>query len=137
MFIKVFCGVYCLFLLGLSVCKSAELLLPEIHGFEAWLGGDKLMHLKLALLLSFVILTAFAPKGLFHRAWRVLLIMLLLIIALCIDELHQLLLGSRRFEWLDTAYGVLGLGLGLLGRLLLDCAFIVVRQYKLSGIPDK
>jgi hypothetical protein len=53
--------------------------------------------------------------------------MALLASALLVDELHQLLLGSRHFDWVDTAYGLLGLVLGLISRFLIDVPFYAIK----------
>lgn len=119
--------LYALLLFLLSASKSAELFLPQILALQAWLGGDKLMHLKLASVLSFVAITAFAPLKSKRRPLVLLIIMALLASALLADELHQLLLGSRHFDWADTAYGLLGLVLGLISRLLIDVPFYAIR----------
>ena len=108
MFIRrlIFAG-YLLFLALLSVCKSAEIFLPYIYQFEAYLGGDKLMHFKLALLLGVLAAVTFYRK-------QMLVVILLLVVALVIDESAQYVLSCRRFEWLDGLYGVAGLALGVL-----------------------
>lgn len=97
--------VYLAFLVLLSVCKSAEIFLPYIYQFEAFLGGDKWMHFKLALLLGFFAVSVFSAK-------KLVLVLLVLLIGLFVDEAMQYLLASRRFEWLDALYGVSGLLFG-------------------------
>jgi len=120
-------AIYCLGLLSLTASKSLELFLPEIYQLEAFLGGDKLMHLKLSLLLS--ILACFASQQLhllktLSLSWRLLLIQGVLVAGLIIDEAHQQITSSRRFEWLDLSYGVFGLVIGLIIYLL----FIIIRR---------
>jgi hypothetical protein len=108
--------IYCLILLLLTVFKSAELYLPAIHQLQAWLGGDKLMHLKLAVILSiFACAAALKLKvwGELKLVWRLFFIQLFLMTALLLDESHQYLAYSRRFEWLDYYYGISGLFIGL------------------------
>jgi len=108
--------VYCLVLLLLTVFKSAEMYLPAIHQLQAWLGGDKLMHLKLSLLLSlFACIAGRRLKilGSLKLPGQLFCIQLFLVTALLLDESHQYLTHSRRFEWLDFSYGVLGLFIGL------------------------
>jgi len=108
--------VYCLVLLLLTVFKSAEMYLPAIHQLQAWLGGDKLMHLKLSLLLSlFACIAGRQLKilGSLKLPGQLFCIQLFLVTALLLDESHQYLTHSRRFEWLDFSYGVLGLFIGL------------------------
>jgi hypothetical protein len=100
----------------LSFFKSAELFLPANYQFEVWLGGDKLMHLKLSVVLS--VLACFAAssikKGLpLNTVWRVLFMQLFLVSCLLLDEAHQYLAPSRRFELLDFYYGAGGLLIGL------------------------
>jgi protein-S-isoprenylcysteine O-methyltransferase Ste14 len=92
------------------------LFLPAIYQFEAWLGGDKLMHLKLSVVLS--MLACFAVSNIkknlpLNAAWRIVFIQLFLVVCLFFDEAHQYLAPSRRFEWLDLYYGVGGLLIGL------------------------
>jgi hypothetical protein len=100
----------------LSFFKSAELFLPAIYHFEAWLGGDKLMHLKLSIILS--VLACFVSNNIkkgfpLNTVWRLLLMQLFLVSCLLLDEAHQNLAPSRRFEWLDFYYGARGLLIGL------------------------
>jgi hypothetical protein len=107
---------YCLLLLLLTTFKSAELFLPAIYQLEAWLGGDKLMHLKLSILLS--LFACMAAQGFKYLAalklvWRLFFIQIFLMLALLLDESHQYLAYSRRFEWLDYYYGISGLFIGL------------------------
>ncbi|MFT6859657.1 MAG: VanZ family protein [Thalassolituus oleivorans] len=96
-------------LVVLSVCKTAEWFLPSINALEHWLGGDKWMHLKLATILSF--LACFASERVIEFALgrRILAVFGFLVAALLLDEAHQYIVASRRFEWLDSAYGVCGL----------------------------
>lgn len=112
----------------LSFLKSAELFLPDIYQFEAWLGGDKLVHLKLSILLSFLA-CACALKlkiwGQLKLEWKLFFIQLFLMIALLLDESHQYLASSRRFEWLDYVYGISGLLIGLVAYGLL----LVLKYY--------
>jgi hypothetical protein len=110
----------------LSLFKSAEVFLPAIYQFEAWLGGDKLMHLKLASVLS--VLACFTASNIkmgfaLHTFWRLLGVQSLLASCLLLDEAHQYLAASRRFEWLDFYYGAGGLLIGL----LIYCCFLGVK----------
>ena len=60
MFIKYgifLCYACCLALL--SLFKTAEMFLPFIYDLERFLGGDKLMHLKLSFILTLLALIAF------------------------------------------------------------------------------
>jgi VanZ family protein len=100
----------------LSFFKSAELFLPSIHQFEVWLGGDKLMHLKLSTLLSFLACAGVHKLKLWGELkllWKLFFIQLFLTIALLLDESHQYFASTRRFEWLDYSYGISGLFIGL------------------------
>lgn len=124
-------AIYCVGLLLLTTSKSLELFLPEIYQLEAWLGGDKLMHLKLSLVLS--ILACFASQQAsqqlgflksFNLLWRLVFVQGVLVVGLVIDETHQQVASSRRFEWLDLSYGVTGLAVGLMIYLL----FITIRR---------
>jgi VanZ family protein len=108
--------LYCFFLLSLSALKSAGLFLPLLLQFEAMLGGDKLMHLQLALVLS--LLACLASRVFFVRKaialpWQLMAVFIILSAGLLLDELHQYLLSSRHFELMDTAFGVTGVALGL------------------------
>jgi hypothetical protein len=107
---------YCIVLFLLSAFKSTELFLPAIYQFEAWLGGDKLMHLKLSIVLSLLACSvaqrakAWLKLSLF---WRLFFAQIFLMLGLLLDESHQYLTHSRRFEWMDFSYGVIGLFIGL------------------------
>jgi hypothetical protein len=121
--LKVFFTFYCCLLLILSFFKSTEIFLPTIYQFEAWLGGDKLMHLKLSSVLS--VLGCFVACNIMknfaiHNFWRLLFFQLFLTSCLLLDETHQYLAPSRRFEWLDFYYGAFGLFIGL----LIYCCFL-------------
>jgi hypothetical protein len=108
--------IYCFLLLMLSVFKSAEFFLPAIYQFEAWLGGDKLMHLKLSIVLSVLacfVVNKIKPDLPLNKFWRLALMQFFLLVCLLIDETHQYLAASRRFEWLDFYYGASGLLIGL------------------------
>ena len=114
--------LYGLFLLLLSGLKSAQLCLPVISTLEVVLGGDKLMHFYLALLLSFlawpVALLINNKKYSTSIVFTLLFGFLSLLLAL--DELHQLLVGSRYFELKDTLFGVAGLIMGFVIRMVLN-----------------
>ncbi len=103
-------------LIALSAFKSAELFLPTIYQLEAFFGGDKLMHLKLSIGLSYLALFALVKAGDDVKLLSVLLrasaVCTLLISGLLLDELHQALVATRRFEWWDLAYGMAGIGIG-------------------------
>ena len=107
--------IYGCFLISLSVFKTSEIFLPYIYQLEAFLGGDKLMHLKLSAVLSILALFALIPNG--KQGLKLLAhafgICFLLITGLMLDELHQALISTRRFEWLDFIYGVSGISMGL------------------------
>lgn len=108
---------YLFFLLALSGCKSAEIFLPYIYQLEAWLGGDKWMHFKLAAVLG--VLAVWLAEG------RKLVVLLTLFsLGIFIDEFHQYVLASRRFEWLDSLCGLAGLCAGSCGALLAKLAFV-------------
>ena len=98
--------LYLVFLMALSICKSAEIFLPYIYQFEYFLGGDKWMHFKLALLLGLLSVLAFTST-------RLIWVLLMLLSGLVLDEALQYVLASRRFEWLDGIYGVAGLLFGV------------------------
>lgn len=122
--------VYGSFLIALSACKTAEIFLQPIYQLEDLLGGDKLMHLKLSAILATLALIALIPNS--KDGLKVVLhafgICLLLILGLMTDEFHQALISTRRFEWLDFAYGVSGIGIGLAGYLI-GC--VTIRTAKL------
>ncbi|MGB0504028.1 MAG: hypothetical protein ACPGGD_08240 [Thalassolituus sp.] len=110
--------VYGALLLALSAFKSAEVALPTVYGIERWLGGDKWMHFKLSGILA--ILACFASERVLDLAAikRTLRVFPVLVLALAIDEALQFLTATRRFEFLDLAWGVSGLLAGALGYLL-------------------
>ena len=109
--------VYAIGLIVLSACKSAEIGLPQIHGLEAWLGGDKSMHFTLSAILA--ALACFASERVLDLApiTRTIVVCCVLVTALSLDEGLQYVLASRRFELLDLAFGSLGLLTGTLGYL--------------------
>ena len=113
--------VYGCFLIALSIFKTTEIMLPAIYQMESFLGGDKLTHFILSSILSFLALWALAYKSSKSIVYRCFIICLLLIIGLLADELHQALVGSRRFEWLDFACGVGGIGLGFMSFFAIHC----------------
>ena len=116
--------LYGALLLALSVLKSVEVALPTVYGIEHWLGGDKWMHFKLSGILA--ILACFASERVLDLAAikRTLRVFPVLVLALAIDEALQFLTATRRFEFLDLAWGVSGLLAGALGYLLV----VVVRD---------
>ncbi len=109
--------VYAIGLIVLSACKSAEIGLTQIHGLEAWLGGDKSMHFTLSAILA--VLACFASERVLDLApiTRTIVVFCVLVTALSLDEGLQYVLASRRFELLDLAFGSLGLLTGTLGYL--------------------
>jgi hypothetical protein len=124
--------VYGCFLIALSLLKTNEVLLPVIYQIEAMLGGDKLMHLILSSLLCVIALWALVPNltessGLNIGRWLFwcLWVCVLLILGLLLDEFHQAFVSSRRFELLDFAYGVGGIGIGFV-------VFIIINSPKLT-----
>lgn len=123
--------IYGCFLIALSVFKTSEILLPYIYQLEALLGGDKLMHLKLSAVLSILALFALIPnkkQGL-KLLTHALGICFLLIGGLMLDELHQALISTRRFEWLDFAYGVGGISIGLTAYLTFVLLRLTQKQF--------
>jgi hypothetical protein len=111
----------------LSLLKSAELFLPAIYQFEAWLGGDKLMHFKLSIVLS--VMACFAVSNInkgfsLNTFWRLLWMQSFLVSCLLLDEALQYLAASRRFEWLDFYYGAGGILIGL----SIYCCFWAVKN---------
>ncbi|MBL4799491.1 MAG: VanZ family protein [Oleispira sp.] len=121
--------LYCFFLLTLSALKSAGLFLPLLLQFQAMLGGDKLMHLQLATILSLLACLAFQiffVRKAIDLIWQLLVIFVVLSTALLLDELHQYLLSSRHFELMDTVFGILGIAIGL----VVYCAVVVIKNYR-------
>jgi len=110
--------LYAGFLVVLSAFKSAELFLPTIHAMEVFLGGDKWMHLLLAVPLSLMANLAAESVMKLSSFRRILLVMVVLVLALLMDELHQQFIASRRFDWQDSVWGSTG--------LLLGCAIYVL-----------
>ena len=109
--------VYAIGLIVLSAFKSAEIGLAQIHGLEAWLGGDKSMHFTLSAILA--VLACFASERVLDLApiTRTIGVCFVLLAALTLDEGLQYVLASRRFELLDLTFGSLGLLAGVLGYL--------------------
>jgi len=105
--------LYCALLLLMSGFKSAEMYLQAINGFEKWLGGDKLMHLYLAMVLAFLAMPVARAASYKNKALNVVSLFVILMSCLLLDELHQAGVGSRYFEWQDTLFGGLGLIIGL------------------------
>ncbi len=112
---------YSVFLMALTVFKSVKIFTPELAFLEAGLGGDKLEHLILALLLSFLVWPVVwgFNDGRWLKLRATLFILLLLIFALLLDEFHQFFISSRHFDWQDSAFGVAGLLMGLILRVLI------------------
>ena len=100
-------------LISLSAFKSLEIYLPTLFLIERLMGGDKWMHLKFSAILS--ILACFASERVLDLAAfrRMLVVLMSLMLALAIDESLQYLLVSRRFEFLDYAYGLSGVVSGI------------------------
>ena len=121
--------IYGCLLVSLSVLKTAEMFLPAISALESWLGGDKLMHLKLSFGLAVLALMTFVQiETTAKRILHSLVVCLILISGLFADEFHQALVSTRRFEWLDLSYGVAGIFMGFL--LFLFTSFLLERIQK-------
>ncbi len=112
--------LYCALLLLMSGFKSAEMYLQYINGLETWLGGDKLMHLYLAMVLAFLALPVARALKVKNKALNVVTLFVLLMSCLLLDELHQAGVSSRHFDWHDTLFGGLGLIMGLSVRLFFE-----------------
>ncbi len=112
--------LYCALLLLMSGFKSAEMYLHYINGLEKWLGGDKLMHLYLAMVLALLAMPVARAVNYKNKALNVFTLFVILIACLLLDELHQAMLGSRHFDWHDTLFGGLGLIIGLSIRLFFE-----------------
>ncbi len=112
--------LYCAALLLMSGFKSAEMYLHYINGFEKWLGGDKLMHLYLAMVLAFLAMPVARAVNYKNKTLNVFTLFIILIACLLLDELHQAMVGSRHFDWHDTLFGGLGLIMGLSIRLFFE-----------------
>lgn len=132
MIAKALFAVYAIFLLALSACKSTGIGLSELNLLQGALGGDKLMHFQLAGLLAFLGFTAFASVNTRSRVTRLFTVLLLLAGVLLMDEFHQYYVGARHFDWLDTVYGVFGLLVGLVIRLLMDYSFLCFKRPKVN-----
>ncbi len=113
-------ALYCAVLLLMSGFKSAEMYLQTINGFEKWLGGDKLMHLYLAMVLAFLAVPVARAVTYKNITLNVFTLFIILITCLLLDELHQAMVDSRHFDWHDTLYGGLGLIIGLNVRLFFE-----------------
>ena len=125
--------IYGSFLIALSIFKTSEIFLPQIYQFEAFLGGDKWMHFKLSSLLAFIALLTFTPatKENYKLIVRTIIICILLATGLLMDEFHQALASTRRFEWLDFIYGLSGIGLGLVCYLTV---LLLMHKYQLRFV---
>lgn len=112
---------YAFFLLALTMFKSIEVFRSELAFIEASLGGDKIEHFILALLLSFLVwpVAWSLNNSRYSKARVTVFTLLLLILALLLDELHQFFISSRHFDWQDSAFGVAGLLVGLILRVLI------------------
>jgi len=119
--------LYGLFLLLLSGLKSAQLCLLAISTLEVGLGGDKLMHFYLALLLSFLAwpVALLINNKKYSTSIVFTLLFCFLSVLLIFDELHQLVLISRHFELKDTLFGVSGLAMGLVIRMVLNKSLLL------------
>ncbi len=119
--------LYSLFLLLLSGLKSAQLCLPTISTLEVGLGGDKLMHFYLALLLSFLAwpVALLINNKKYSASVVATFLFGLLSTLLLLDESHQLSVDSRHFELKDTLFGVSGLAMGLVIRVVLDKSLLL------------
>lgn len=103
---------YSMFLGVLSLFKSLGFQLEQIYALEEWLGGDKWAHFQLAAVLAVLGCFAFDRVLDLRPYWSVVPVVIVLAIALAIDETVQYLLDSRRFEVLDFACGLAGLTSG-------------------------
>ena len=105
----------------LTTFKSVKIFTPELSFLEAGLGGDKLEHFFLALLLSFLVWPVVWSfnNGRYSKLRVGFFTLLLLVTALLLDELLQFFISSRHFDWQDTAFGVAGLLVGLILRVLI------------------
>ena len=112
---------YAVFLAALTIFKSLKIFTPELAFIEASLGGDKLEHFFLALLLSLLVWPVVwgFNDGRLPKVIVTFFTLLLLVFALLLDELHQFFISSRHFDWQDIAFGVAGLLVGLILRVLI------------------
>lgn len=118
---------YVLFLLILSGCKSFEIMLGHIHALERAVGGDKVLHLLLAIPLG--LLFFLGTEHYFRRRWlHILLGWWVLCGGLIMEELSQFWLATRRFDWLDSLYGFAG----ILVATLLYLIVLVVKYQRFS-----
>jgi VanZ like family. len=119
------CNVILFFLYGvllllMSSFKSAGMYLQYIGGIEVWLGGDKLMHLYLAIVLAWLALPVARCVKYKGKSLSVVSLFVFLLVCLLLDELHQAGVVSRYFDWRDTLFGGLGLIAGLVLRLSIE-----------------
>ncbi|MDF1762621.1 MAG: VanZ family protein [Oleibacter sp.] len=112
--------VYGVFLVGLSVCKSAEWFLPQLYVIEHWLGGDKWMHLTLSTILASLVFFATERKIGMTGVKRVTILFVILFVLLATDELLQYFVSTRRLDIKDFVAGMTGLVLGLLFYVVLN-----------------
>lgn len=114
---------YAVLLVVLSACKSAGLFLHEIHAAEVFFGGDKWMHLILAVPLSLLANIASERVMKLSSSARIVLVLTGLVLGLMADELHQQFFASRRFDWMDSVWGSTGLLVGLAVYLLVGLSY--------------
>ncbi|MAD47184.1 MAG: hypothetical protein CMI02_15070 [Oceanospirillaceae bacterium] len=131
--IPLFVG-YAAMLVLLSGLKSSGLFLTEIYALEHWMGGDKWMHFTLAMLLALFANMAAQQRLKLGMLKRVIVLMLLLSLALVMDETHQYFIASRRFDWGDTVSGCAGL---LVGTVMYVLSVFVLRRLKRPAISDR
>ncbi|MEY8199707.1 MAG: VanZ family protein [Colwellia sp.] len=122
-------ALYCTVLMLMSGFKSAEMYLQYINSLEMWLGGDKLMHLYLALVLAFLALPVASVISVKGKISTVFTLFAMLMVCLLLDELHQAGVSTRYFDWYDTLFGGLGLMVGLGARLFFDRFIFLSSQH--------
>lgn len=100
-------GLWLLFIVGLSIAKSAGLLQPVWGGIEIFLGGNRRMHFVMAAVLSLLMLLSVSGSLRTVLFWGLML-------GCAMDEVLQYFLPLRHFNPLDFVATAAGLSVGWL-----------------------
>lgn len=87
-----------------SVLRSNGLFTYEIYWLQEYLGGDHIVHLLMGaafMLAGYLFTSPRSPRGAAG-------ISILVLILLAVEELSQVALQSREFNWMDLLMGVSG-----------------------------
>ena len=102
-------GIYILLLMSISYLAAHH----EYHDLFSIIrsvpGGDKSGHFLLMGLLSFLLNTSLRCRELDVRTRRVLLGSVIVSIAVTLEEVSQLFMHYRSFDWVDLLFDYLGI----------------------------